>query len=109
MASGHEFTPHPEKAPDTQPAFSGGPPQPPPEPPKVIATDLLDPGEPGKRIFLADYIEVAELAQLLGVKPYKVVAALLKMRIFKYPEEFIGFLTAAKIGNDHGFIVERLL
>ena len=107
--SGQEFTPSPEKVPDTKPAFSGGPPQPPPRPPKLTASDLLEPGEPGKRIFVADYIEVAELAELLGLKPFKVVATLLSLRIFKQADEFIEFPTAAKIGNQHGFIVERLL
>jgi hypothetical protein len=74
VVSGYEFTPSPEKAPETQPASSGGPPQLPPKPPKLIARDLLEPGEPGKRIFVPDYIEVRELAELLGVKPFKVVA-----------------------------------
>ena len=104
--SGYEFTPPPEKAPQTQPAFSGGPPQPPPRPPKLTARDLFEPEE--KRIFVSDYIEVQELAELLGVKPFKVVAELLQIRIFKHADEFINFATAAKIGNQHGFTVERL-
>jgi len=107
--SGYEFTPPPEKAPATQPAFSGGPPQPPPKPPKLTARDLLEPGEPEKRIFVSNCIEVADLAELLGVKPFKVVAELLKMRIFKHADEFIDFSTAASIASKHGFIVERLL
>jgi translation initiation factor IF-2 len=106
--SGYEFTPPPEKAPHTQPAFSGGPPQPPPRPPKLTARDLLDPGEEGKRIFVSDYIEVQELAELLEVKPFKVVAELLQMRIFKHANQLIDFSTAATIGNQHGFVVERL-
>jgi len=107
--SGYEFTPPPEKTPDTQPAFSGGPPQPPPRPPKPTARDLLDPGEPGRRIFVADYIEVKELAELLGLKPFKVVAELMKLRIFKHADELVDFSTAATIGNKHGVIVERIL
>jgi translation initiation factor IF-2 len=107
--SGHEFTPSPEKAPETQPAFSGGPPQPPPRPPKQTARDLLEPGEPGKRIFMADYIEIQELAELLGLKPFKVVAEVLQLRIFKHANELIDFPTAAKVANRHGFVVERLL
>ena len=109
MDSGYEFTPPPEKAPETQPAFSGGPPQPPPRPPKLTAQDLLDPGEPGKRIFLSDYIEVGELAESLGVKPFKVVAELLELRIFKHSDEFLDFATATRIAQHHGFIVEKLL
>ena len=107
--SGYEFTPFPEKTPDTQPAFSGGPPQPPPKPPKLTARDMLDPGQPGERIFIPDYIEVKELAGLLELKPYKVVADVLALGIFKHADELIDFSTAATIGNKHGFLVERVL
>lgn len=107
--SGYEFTPHPEKVPETNPASSGGPPQPPPPPPKLTTRDLLDPGDPGQRIFVPDYIEVRDLAELLGFKPFKVVAELLAMRIFKHADELVDFRTAASIANKHGFIVERLL
>jgi translation initiation factor IF-2 len=107
--SGYEFTPPPEKTPDTQPAFSGGPPQPPPRPPKLTARDLLEPGHPGKRIFVPDYIEVKELAGLLDLKPFRVVADVLALGIFKHADEMIDFSTAAKIGNQHGFVVERVL
>jgi hypothetical protein len=109
MESGYDFTPPPEKAPDTQPAFAGGPPQPPPRPPKLTARDLFEPGEPGKRIFVPDDIEIRDLAELLGVKPFKVVAKVLKVGIFKHADEFIDFSTAAKIAQQHGFIVEKLL
>ena len=109
MESGYDFTPPPEKAPETQPAFAGGPPQPPPRPPKLTARDLLEPGEPAKRIFVPDYIEIRDLAELLGVKPFKVVAEVLNLRMFKHAGEFIDFSTAAKIGLKHGFIVEKLL
>ena len=107
--SGYEFTPPPEKAPETQPAFTGGPPQPPPRPPKLTARDLLEPGEPGKRIFVPDYIEIRDLAELLGVKPFKVVAEVLELRTFKHADELIEFSTAALVGNKYGFVVERLL
>ena len=107
--SGYEFTPHPEKAPETQPASSGGPPQPPPRPPKLTARGLLEPGEPGTRIFLFDYVEVKDLAELLGLKPFKVVADVLELRIFKHADDFIDFSTAAMIAQKHGFVAEKLL
>jgi translation initiation factor IF-2 len=109
MEGGHDFTPHPEKAPETLPAFSGGPPQPPPRPPKLTARDLLEPGDPGRTILIGNYIQVAELAELLGLKPFKIVAELLEMRIFKHADEFINFDVAAKIASGRGFVVERVM
>jgi len=106
--SGYEFIPSPEKVPDTQPASSGGPPQPPPRPPRLTARDLLEPGEPGKRVFVSDYIEVKELAKLLGLKPFKVVAGVLELGIFKHPDELIAFSTAATIATKHGYVAERI-
>jgi translation initiation factor IF-2 len=105
----YEFSEPPEKAPQTKPAFSGGPPQPPPNPPKLTARDLLDPGGPGRRIFVPDYIEVKELAELLGLKPFKAVADMLELRIFKHADEFIDFSVAAAIARKHGFVAEKLL
>jgi len=105
--SAFEFNPPPEKSPETQPAFAGGPPQPPPRPPKLTARDLLDPGDAGKRIWVPDYIEVREFAGMLEVKPFKVVAVLLELRIFKHADDVIDFSAAAFVGKKHGFIVER--
>lgn len=104
----YDFTPRPDKGPETQPAFDGGPPQPPPRPPKLTARDLLDPDEPGKTIFVADYIEVQDLAELLQVKAFKVVAELLDLKIFAHASEWIDFSTAAIVANRHGFVAERL-
>ena len=105
--SGYEFTPSPERVPDTQPASSGGPP--PPRPPRLTARDLLEPGEPGKRVFVPDYIEVKELAELLGLKPFKVVAGVLELGIFKHADELIDFSTAATIATKHGYVAKRIL
>ena len=106
--SGYESSPQPERAPETKPAPSGGPPQPPPRPPKLTARDLLDPGEPGKRIFVANYIEVRELAELLELKAFKVVADVLELGIFKHADELIDFTTAARIANKQGCLAEKL-
>ena len=69
----------------------------------------MEPGEPGKRVFLPDWIEIRDLAELLGAKPFKVVAEVLELRIFKHADDFIDFSTASKIAQRHGFIVEKLL
>jgi len=104
-----EFTPFPEKVPDTLPAASGGPPAPPPKPPKLTARDLIEPGEPARRIFLADYVVVKDLAELLDLKPFKVVADVLHLGQFKHADELIGFATAAIIAQKHGYMAERII
>jgi Translation initiation factor IF-2, N-terminal region len=107
--NGDEFTPLPEKTPETQSALSGGLPDPPPRPPKLTARDLLDPGGEDKTIFVAGYIEVRELGQAMKLKPFKVVADLMELRIFKHSDEMIDFETAAKIAQKHGFHVKGFM
>ena len=57
---------------------------------------------------MPDYIEVKELAKLLGLKPFKVVAGLLALGIFKHADELIDFSTAAAIATKHGSVAERI-
>lgn len=106
--NGYEFTPSPEKLPETQSASSGGPPDPPPKPPELTARDLLDPGE-DKTIFVAGYIEVRELAEAMKLKPFKLVADLMELKIFKHAEELIDLDTASKIAQKHGFQVKGFM
>ncbi len=103
--SGHESTEPPEKVSETKPASTGGPPQ----PPKQTARDLLEPGERGRSIFVPDYVEVKELARLLGLKAFKVIADLLEMEVFKDAAEFIDFSTAATVAKKHGVVAKRLV
>jgi len=107
--NGYEFTPSPEKLPETQPASSGGPPDPPPTPPKLTARDLQDPGGEDKTIFVPGYIEVRELAEAVKLKPFRVVADLMELKIFKHAEELIDFETASKIAQNHGFQVKGIM
>jgi translation initiation factor IF-2 len=107
--SAYEFTPVPGKVPDTRAAAAGGPPHPPPPPPKLTARDLLEPGEPSRRILVADYTSVKELAGLLGLKPFKVVADVLELGIFKHAGELIDSPTAAAVATKHGYVAGRIL
>lgn len=107
MSAAEPF-PSPENVPETQPATSGGPPAPPPRPPKLIARGLFEPGDSEKTVFLADYIIVKDLAELLGLKPFKVVADLLELRQFKHSDECIGFSTAAIIAEKYGYAAKRM-
>ena len=58
---------------------------------------------------MPDYIEVEELAKLLGLKPFKVVAGVLELGIFRHADELIDFSTAATIAMKHGYVAERIL
>jgi len=102
-----EFTEFPQKPLDTQPSPAGGPPQPPPRPPKRTSQDLLDPGEPGKRVAIGDYIAIEELAALLNLKAFRVVAEVLALGQFKHADELIDFPTAAAIAEKHGYVAEK--
>lgn len=92
--------------PSTQPAFSGRPPR----PPKITARGLEDQPDDGeRRIYVSDPIVVRELARMLEVKPLKVVARLMKLRQFKYPDDVIDFATAAIIAAEFGYRAEKLI
>jgi translation initiation factor IF-2 len=52
---------------------------------------------------------IRELAELLGLRPFKVVAEVLELGVFKHADESIDFGTAAIIGNKHGFAAKRLV
>lgn len=75
----------------------------------MTGRELLEPGEEGKVIFVSSYVELKDLAEALRLKPFKVVADLLLMRIFKHSEELIDFETAAIIARKHGFVAKRIL
>jgi len=90
--------------PPTQPAFSGRPPR----PPKITARGIEDqPDESDRRVFLPDVVVVAELARVLKVKPFEIVARLMELRLFKHPDETITFTIASLIARDYGYKAER--
>ena len=92
------------RLPETKPTFSGGPPL----PPTLTAQGLADPpGDPGKRIFLTDSMQVRDLALALGIKPFKVVADLMELKLFKSPDDALDFATAARVVRKHGYRAER--
>src|SRR3954466_9758077 len=89
-----------ERIPQTQPSFSGRPPR----PPKITARDLEDePDEPEKTIRIPEPVIVKELAAKLGIKPFKIIADLLEIGEFKFPEDSIDFETAWLAAQKHGY------
>jgi hypothetical protein len=95
----------PERIPATQPAFSGGP----PGPPKITARGLEDapPDDPDKTIYLLDQVVVRDLASVIGVKQFKIVADLLALEQFKNADEAIDFEAASIIARKHGYRAEK--
>ena len=94
----------PERIPATQPAFSGWPPR----PPKITARDLEDrPDDPSQTVYLLEPVVVRDLAGALQLKPFKVVADLMQLRIFKSPDETVAFETAVIIARKHGYRAQR--
>jgi len=70
---------------------------------------LLEPEGSGRTIFLWDYVTIRELAELIEQKPFKVVAEVLSMRVFKHADDFITFDTAQKIARTYGFTARRFI
>lgn len=91
-----------ELFPQTQPSFSGRPPR----PPKITARGLEDSdNDPDKIIHIPDPVVVRDLATALRLKPFKVVADLMKLKLFKTPDELISFEIAEIIAQRHGYRV----
>ena|ERR1051325_8974541 len=89
-----------ERIPQTQSAFSGGPPR----PPKITARGLEDqPDDPGRTIYIPDPVEIKVLAMKLGLKPFRIVAEALQLGQFKHADEMIDFQTAWLIAQKHGY------
>lgn len=93
-----------EPTPKTQPAFSGHP----PKPPKTTARELGDQtDQPGKPVYLLDPVVVRDLASALQLKPFKVVADLMELKLFKSPDATVDFETASLVARKHGYRAER--
>jgi len=65
------------------------------------------PDDHGKTVYLLDPVVVRDLASAIQVKPFKVVADLMELRIFKSPDETVDFETAAIVARKHGYRAER--
>lgn len=89
-----------ELFPQTQSSFSGRPPR----PPKITARGLEDPDDDANEVILIpDPVVVKELAAALKLKPFKVVADLMQLRLFKTPDDLISFEVAETIAQRHSY------
>jgi translation initiation factor IF-2 len=90
-----------EKAPEPAP-----PKEVPVEPP-AEAEVATEPESGKKVIHLKTSITVKDLAPLLGIKPFQVIADLMALQIFANINQTLELDTVAKLCEKHGFILER--
>ena len=90
--------------------------QPPPEPvqPKdaPVEAAAVEPeatgSEGGKKVIhLKTSITVKDLAPLIGIKPFQVIADLMALQIFANINQTLELDTVAKLCDKHGFVLER--
>lgn len=60
-----------------------------------------------KTILVPPHIEIRELAEMLQLKPFHVVAEVLQLKQFKRADDMIDFSTAATVAQKHGYLVGR--
>jgi translation initiation factor IF-2 len=90
--------------------------QPPPEPVQPKEAPVEAPSEEpeatesegGKKVIhLKTSITVKDLAPLIGIKPFQVIADLMTLQIFANINQTLELDTVAKLCDKHGFVLER--
>ncbi len=86
------------------------PPPPPAEsvsPPAPVAAEEAAPEDNGKTISIKPPIIVSELATRMGLKPFVLLADLIKLQVFVAPHQAIEPDVAARVCETHGYVFER--
>ena len=84
------------------------PPKEPPTEPTAEATNVATEPETDKKVIhLKTSITVKDLAPLIGIKPFQVIADLMALQIFANINQTLELDTVAKLCEKHGFILER--
>lgn len=78
-----------------------------PSPQPQAAASGWPPGPPRKTVYLLDPMEVKDLASALGLKPFKVIADLMELKLFKAAHDTVDFETASRVAQKHGYRAER--
>jgi len=95
---------------EEKPAPAPVAPTPPPPATSVSPAPVEEPAEEvdsGNVISIKPPIIVSELATRMGLKPFVLLADLIKLQVFVAPNQAIEPETAAKVCELHGFIFER--
>ena len=99
--------PAPASAPAPQPAPKPAPaPQPAPKP--APTPEPVPAADSGKVMNIKAPISVADLAALMGMKPFKLIAELLPMGVFANPGTTLDSDQVAALCEKHGFTYERV-
>ncbi len=81
---------------------------PPPEPPAESGEpEHTEDGDDSKILHLKPPIIVKELAERMGVKPFKLIADLITFKVFVTADKSIEIEVAEKLAEKHGFRIER--
>ena len=84
------------------------PPKEAPVEPAAEATDVAAEPETDKKVIhLKTSITVKDLAPLIGIKPFQVIADLMALQIFANINQTLELDTVTKLCEKHGFILER--
>ena len=94
-----------EPAKPAAPAAAVSPPSPPAPP--ADDEDAVESGDMGNVISIKPPIIVSELAVRMGLKPFVLLADLIKLQVFVAPNQAIEPDVAAKVCELHGYIFER--
>ena len=78
-----------------------------PEPTAEVQDITAEPETDKKVIHLKTSITVKDLAPLIGIKPFQVIADLMSLQIFANINQTLELDTVAKLCEKHGFVLER--
>ncbi len=77
-------------------------------PVEAVTEPAVSEAEDGRKIIhLKASITVKELATLLGIKPFQLIADLMALQIFASINQTVELDTVAKLCDKHGFVLER--
>ena len=75
---------------------------------KTAAAPVVQPAAPGSTINVKAPVAVADLAALMGMKPFKIIAELVRMGVFANPSTLLDSDQVAALCEKHGYVYERV-
>ncbi len=69
---------------------------------------MATPPDGPREVFLPEQVVVAELAEVLSLKPFRVIADLMDFGIYVAASHSLDFNAAANVCSHHGAVARRL-